>query len=151
MKQFFQRVDSILVRATAEQAYQFLTNWHYRKQWDEAWALDWNGADQAFTGQQICFKGFKFFIPVQWTIKITGLEKPTRIYFEYIDGPLRGSAAMECVQASEFQCEIKFHWTKVRPYGWINRIIFNLGIGEWLHLGGVQKTFKKFKCFLEKA
>ena len=141
---------SMEVQAPAERVFQALTDWSIRSQWRKGIEIQWEGAPRAFAGQKVVFHVKGGLFPYRFAFRVTGVEAPHRLFFEYEDGPLKGRAALE-VTPQEKGCKATFHWMKVEPVGAIPRSLFALGWGTATHRVRTQETLRMLQKHLEAS
>lgn len=141
---------STLVQAPAARVFTALTDWSIRAQWRKGIAIQWEGEAQAHVGQKVTFRVQEGLVPYRFSFRVTGVEAPRVLYFEYEGGPLKGRAAMELVPDGQ-GTKVLFHWMKVGPVGVFPRVLFALGWGERTHRANTLKTFGLLKGYLAKG
>jgi len=146
---FYQSTDTIEIRTTPGKIYEALTVWKERMTWRKGLILQWEGGDQAVTGQTIRAR-VAGFPEHTFEFKITGLEPPYRVFMEYIGQPLKGRASIEIIPDQGF-CHVSFYWMRVEPVGFLAELYFRLGWGLANHRRQTQQTLRMLKEYLEKT
>lgn len=138
---------SAVLQATPEKVFQALTDWSLRSQWRPGIAIQWDGEPKAHVGQRVTFRVQGGLFPYSFSFRVTGVEAPRLLYFEYEDGPLKGRAALE-VAPQEGGTKAIFHWMKVEPVGFLSRVLYVVGWGMKTHQAQVGRTFEMLKEYL---
>jgi hypothetical protein len=146
MGRIYQSSETISLKAAPQKVFSHLTNWEQRQRACPKVKLNWDGKPEAYLHQKVRFRKSAL---AHWTIQVTGLELGRRMFFEYVEGPLRGRAAVETIPEGD-GCKATFYWMKVEPYGWVSRLYFGLGLGYREHAKGMFETLDTFKEYLEK-
>ena len=144
----YQSADSIEICATPGKIYEALTRWKDRMVWRKGLSLKWEGQDQAAVGQEIVAR-IEGILPHFFQFKVTGLEPPYRLFFEYTGKPLRGRASIEIIPDQGF-CQVSFYWLRVKPEGFWAQLYFRLGWGLANHRRQTGQTLQMLKAYLEK-
>ncbi|HVZ80683.1 MAG TPA: SRPBCC domain-containing protein [bacterium] len=139
---------SIVVRAKPDRVFQALTDWSLRAQWRKGIVPQWDGEPQAHVGQKVTFRVQGGPFPYEFSFRVTGVEAPHILYFEYEGGPLKGRAALE-VRSQEDGTKATLHWMKVEPVGLLPRLLFSLGWGMKAHRARTLETLQLLKGYLE--
>jgi uncharacterized protein YndB with AHSA1/START domain len=149
MRQYSSELSAVF-QASPEKVFQALTDWSIRSQWRRGITIQWDGEPKAHAGQKVTFRVQDGLFPYSFSFRVSGVEAPRILYFEYEDGPLKGRAALEVVP-QEDGTKATFHWMKVAPVGLIPRFFFALGWGMRTHRDNTLKTFGLLQGYLESG